>query len=338
MFDNTTSSARNQELIQGKGKLTDRKTLTMRMYDKSMGFGDYKHAVRYYNCGTQIELQNGTIKNANFCRDRFCPMCAWRRSKKLAHQNTVVYDAIKRETAQEKDLHKKNRMLFLTLTVPNVPLSALGQIVRQMSAGWNRFRNNRAVKKQPIVGFCRKFEVTYNAKTNTYHPHYHVLLTIRGWSANQQQWAHWWTAAMQSEVGLIVDIRAAYDDEQTVQDTEYGKIKSTVREISKYMAKPSDILEGVRTPEDWEQLRLALDGVREVSYGGIWRTYRKEYGYVDIDKDDLTDNDEVTNSEEPIEQWEWHFFRYELVGVRYESGVVLDFARNPYQRKKLLFS
>lgn len=336
MIKNNTGTIRNQELIHGK--LTNRKTLTMRLYDRVLSFGDFKHAVRYYNCGTQIEMQNGSIKTANFCRDRFCPMCEWRRTKKLTSQNMMVYDAIKNETAEEKDIHKKNRMIFLTLTVPNVPLSDLGSTLRNMSAGWNRFRNHRAVKKQPIIGFARKLEITYNEKTNTYHPHYHVLMTVRGWSADQKSWAHWWTVSMQSEIGLIVDIRAAYDDDTVVVDTQAGKISSSVRELSKYMAKASDVLEAVQTADDWETLRAAVGGVREVSYGGIWRDYRKKFGFVDIEKDDLTDNEVVTHSEEPIEQYEWHFWRYELVGVRYEWCAGDDILRYLHALKKPLCS
>lgn len=337
MNKNNTGTARNQELIHGK--LTNRKTLTMRLYDRVLSLGDFKHAVRYYNCGTQIEMQNGSIKTANFCRDRFCPMCEWRRTKKLTSQNMMVYDAIKNETANEKDEHKKNRMLFLTLTVPNVALDDLGQTLKNMSAGWNRFRNNRAVKRQPIVGFARKLEITYNKETHSYHPHYHVLLTVRGWAADQKDWAHWWTVSMQSQIGLIVDIRAAYDDEDgEASFKKAGSVKSSIRELSKYMAKASDVLEAVYTAEDWEILRAAVGGVREVSYGGIWREYRKKFGFVDIEKDDLTDNEVVTHSEEPIEQYEWHFWRYELVGVRYEWCAGDDFARDLYALRKLLCS
>ena len=35
--------------------------------------------------------------------------------------------------------------------------------------------------------------------------------------------------------------------------------------------------------------RAAVFAVREMTYGGIWRVYRRELGFVDIDDDDLTD-------------------------------------------------
>lgn len=272
-------------------KLSDRKTRTMKLYRFVMPF-DYKSAARYYNCGTTIALQNGKIKSANFCRDRLCPMCNYRRSQKMFSQNMTVYEKIKED-------HPNYRQLFLTLTVPNVPLWQLKETLRAMSSSWNRFRNHRAVKREPIVGYCKKLEITYNKEAHTYHPHYHVMLTVDGWASRIEDYVKWWSASVQKGRQLVCYIESVDGDAKSVA------------EMSKYMTKSDDILESLEdseisaAEEKWFMYRAAVFAVREMTYGGIWREYRRELGYVDIEDDDLTDTEVITHSDAPIIWYEW---------------------------------
>lgn len=272
-------------------KLSDRKTRTMKLYRFVMPF-DYKSAARYYNCGTTIALQNGKIKSANFCRDRLCPMCNYRRSQKMFSQNMTVYEKIKAE-------HPEYRQLFLTLTVPNVPLWQLKETLRAMSSSWNRFRNHRAVKREPIVGYCKKLEITYNKEVHTYHPHYHVMLTVDGWASRIEDYVKWWSASVQKGRQLVCYIESVDGDAKSVA------------EMSKYMTKSDDILESLEdseisaAEEKWFMYRAAVFAVREMTFGGIWREYRRELGYVDIEDDDLTDIEVITHSDAPIIWYEW---------------------------------
>ena len=68
-----------------------------------------------------------------------------------------------------------NRLEFVTLTRPNVKENELRKeielIVKRIS---NIVRILREKRKINISGI-RKIEVTYNAKTDTYHPHLHIL-------------------------------------------------------------------------------------------------------------------------------------------------------------------
>lgn len=288
MYSNTKNTI-NQEVTE---KLADRKTRTMQLYKRVMPF-DYKSAARYYNCGTTIALQNGMIKSANFCRDRLCPMCAYRRSQKMFGQNMTVYQKIKAE-------NPRYRQLFLTLTVPNVKLWQLKDTVKAMAASWNRFRNHRAFKREPVVGFCKKLEITYNKQDRTYHPHYHVMLTVDGWASRIEEYVKWWSASVQLGRQLVCYIESVQGDAKSVA------------EMSKYMTKSDDILESLEdsnistAEEKWFMYRAAVFAVREMTFGGIWREYRRELGYVDIEDDDLTDTEVITHSDAPIIWYEWH--------------------------------
>lgn len=281
-MNSNTKKAINQEVTE---KLSDRKTRTMELYRRVMPF-DYKSAARYYNCGTTIALQNGAIKTANFCRDRLCPMCMYRRSQKMFSQNMSVYQKIKAD-------HPQYRQLFLTLTVPNVHLWQLKETLQAMSDSWNRFRNHRAVKREPIVGFCKKLEITYNKHERTYHPHYHVMLTVDGWASPIQEYVKWWSASVQLGRQLVCYIESVSGDAKSVA------------EMSKYMTKSDDVMDSIQTEEQWFMYRAAIFAVREMTYGGIWRVYRREFGFVDIEDDDLTDTEVVTHSEEPIYWLQW---------------------------------
>lgn len=289
-MNSNTKNNINQEVQK---KLSDRKTRTMELYRRVMPF-DYKSAARYYNCGTTIALQNGKIKAANFCRDRLCPMCMYRRSQKMFSQNMAVYEKIKAE-------HPECRQLFLTLTVPNVPLWQLKETLKAMSSSWNRFRNHRAVKSEPIVGYCKKLEITYNKKAHTYHPHYHVMLTVDGWASPIENYVRWWSASVQKGRQLVCYIESVDGDARSVA------------EMSKYMTKSDDTLQSLMdfdtavTEEKWFMYRAAVFAVREMTYGGIWREYRRELGFVDIEDDDLTDIEVVTHSDAPIIWYEWQY-------------------------------
>lgn len=51
---------------------------------------------KIWYCGTSIGLTyDGLIASANFCRNRFCPTCQWRRSVKLFRQNYECFEWIK---------------------------------------------------------------------------------------------------------------------------------------------------------------------------------------------------------------------------------------------------
>ena len=59
------------------------------------------------------------------CKNRFCPFCSWRRSRKLSLQGYKILDAIR----QKENL----RYIFLTLTVQNPKLEDTRLIISHMN-------------------------------------------------------------------------------------------------------------------------------------------------------------------------------------------------------------
>ena len=65
--------------------------------------------------------------------------------------------------------------------------------------------------------------------------------------------------------------------------------KSSIEEVSKYVVKDSDFSGSAWVPE-FTQLYSALSHVRCFSPAGCWRDSRRALGFVDPDKDSLTDD------------------------------------------------
>ena len=74
------------------------------------------------------------LHGANFCRNRLCPMCNWRRSLKMYSQVSQITDKILTT--------RKSRFIFVTLTVKNPDAEHLTETLDLMNKG---FRISQAI-------------------------------------------------------------------------------------------------------------------------------------------------------------------------------------------------
>lgn len=108
--------------------------------------------------------------------------------------------------------YPKVRWVFMTLTVPNVPIDSLRDELRLMSKAWNKFIPRKEFK--PVKGWIRKTEVTCETKRKNHaHPHFHCLLMVSSsWFktnyTKQSRWSEIWGECMRLDTTPIVDIRA----------------------------------------------------------------------------------------------------------------------------------
>ena len=113
------------------------------------------------------------LHGANFCRNRLCPMCNWRRSLKMYSQVSQITDKILTT--------RKSRFIFVTLTVKNPDAEHLTETLDLMNKGFSYITSNSrtfapAQKfKESLQGYIKATEITYNSKENTYHPHIHCI-------------------------------------------------------------------------------------------------------------------------------------------------------------------
>ena len=271
--------------------------------NKLTGIPDYKFkSIRVNECGEYLKFkecpaghrEGQKLVSANFCRDRLCPLCQWRRAMKLAYQvNTVCHLALLEQPGL--------KFLFLTLTTKNVKAENLGAVIDQLNYAFKELIKRKEVK-QVVEGYFRAIEVTYNSNREDYHPHFHVILAVkpsyfqRYYYIRQSRWVELWKQALKVNYSPIVHIeriksRKKGDKPQIEQDNEeYMRAMSrAVAETAKYSVKPEDYIS-----EDIESvsnivltLSDALKGRRLISYGGILLEQRKKLNTDDVEGENV---------------------------------------------------
>ncbi len=254
---------------------------------KRLGFHKYK---RVYDCSTFLEFAltvDKTLKlvNANFCKVRLCPMCAWRRSLKIFAQVSRIMDSV--------DENYNYRYIFLTLTVRNCAPEELKNTLNLMTQAFNRMNQRKAFKKA-VKGYFRSLEVTYNRKDNTYHPHFHIILAVNKsyftdprLYISQEQWTNLWQDCLGVDYTPIVDVRRVE-----------GRSKA-VAETAKYTVKAEDYLirdnTGQIREDITDQIVLTLDTAlhrrRLISFGFLFKEIHKKLNLDDAIDGDLVDTD-----------------------------------------------
>ena len=279
---------------------------------------EFKKAYNVKDCGQYLEFavsedDNKRLKQAFFCKSKLCPLCNWRRSKKLRYQ---VMEIVQACIAKEP----KGRWLFLTLTCRNVSTKEeLDEIMREMTKAFHRLFKYKKVAKN-ILGFLRGTEVTVNRKEGTYHPHFHVLLFVKSvyFNAkdnyiNQEEWTKLWQKAMKLDYTPVVNVKA-------VKATEKYDLKGAILETAKYPVKPFDLLNDDFSAETkdmiTDDLTKGLHRKRQIGFGKLFKEIRKELQLEDIEEGDLIsveEDDENTSSvKEVIAKWNWERKNYYL--------------------------
>ena len=267
-------------------KMQEQKVIGLKLAESFRRPGDLDRASRVEQCGTFLEVSTMSdgqekLTAANFCRERLCPACSWRRSTRIYATTSAILDYI---DAHDTD----HKFLFLTLTVENCPAEKLGETLDEMAEAFKRMVNNRAWKRR-VRGAMRTLEVTINHESDTYHPHYHLILMVpkdyakKGskiyWT--QEEWAKLWQ----------VSARLSYKPHVWIEAVKGGRQKG-IEETSKYLAKDSEyILPGdpVRTDEVVAVLQEHLSGRRVISYTGDLLKAQRALKLVDPEAGPLTD-------------------------------------------------
>ena len=246
------------------------------------------------------------LYQAYFCKVRLCPMCAWRRSLKIAYHNKLI--------VEEANRQYKPAWIFLTLTVKNVEGDHLKQTITDMMQGFRKLFQYKKVKSGTL-GFFRALEITKNHEENTYHPHFHVLIPVKrsyftGKSyIKQAEWTSLWKRAMKLDYTPIVHVqrvkgKKGIDAEAIEKEVrEAMEEQKAILEISKYPVKDTDVIRGNEVTEENLDTVYYLDGAlasrRLIGYGGILKEIHQELNLTDAEDGDLIrieeDEDEVAN-------------------------------------------
>lgn len=209
------------------------------------------------------------LKEANFCRVRYCPVCQWRRSLMWLAR---FFQSLPKIVAE----YPNARWLYLTLTVRNPPIAELGVTLTKMNVAWRRLIKREAMK--PIKGWIRTTEVTRDAEGNA-HPHFHALLMVsQSWFkksyVKHARWVELWKDALRVDYEPNVDIRTVKQkDKSACEPTSICQyLQGAVAETLKYSVKPEDMTEH---PAWFLELTRQTHKRRFIATGGVLKNVLK---------------------------------------------------------------
>ena len=214
-------------------------------------------------------MEKTKLYRSNNCEHRFCPMCAWKKSRKNALKIGVLMQYLREEDNKE--------FVFLTLTAPNVKAEELNDEIKHYNKSFQRLMQRKEVKSV-VKGYVRKLEVTYNKERDDYHPHFHVILAVnksyftdtKAYIA-RDRWLELWQQSTKNNLITQVDVRKV-----KVTDN-----KKEVSEIAKYSAKDSDYLEDEKV---FDTFYKSLSGKRLIVYSGLFKDASKLYENKELEK------------------------------------------------------
>ena len=255
-------------------RVTFYKFMNRRIVSALSAIGEPAKAGAINDCGTfvQVGRRNGheIIKNANFCRQRLCQVCAWRRSAKFTAQMIPVC----------RNLAARGYIpIFITLTIRNPVAQDVHARMDVLMSGWDRLMKMRKYRRA-VAGFVRGVEITYNTINNTYHPHIHALLFMNNGYYSSNYISHDdlmadWQSAARLDYAPSVHIQAVRprhgDDDTTT---------AAVLETLKYCYK---IDYNTISSDTIATILYSLQGRRLISFGGVVADERRALQMGDID-------------------------------------------------------
>lgn len=241
------------------------------------------------NCSTFMmlvgdeTLEKKKQHKGNSCKNRFCPICSWRKAKKDALALSVMMAYLQEE--------EQKQFIFLTLTAPNVEADDLNEEIKHYNHSFKKLMERKEVRSV-VRGYARKLEITYNKERfitkdmyrkamayydkrglavgdnnpsyDTYHPHFHVLLVVdKSYFNNSRlyitrdRWLELWQEVTNNPLITQIDVRK-------VRGTQNDK----VYEIAKYSAKDEDYLVN---QDVFEVFYKVLKGKRLIVYSGLFK-------------------------------------------------------------------
>lgn len=292
------------ELLQSKNfdfELTESKLENVLMCAERLMFSQTDEAMR--------------LEHAFLCKDKLCPVCSWRRSRKNGQINREIL-------AKFVEEYPKARYIQLTLTAKNVTGEELSYGFTHLTESWTRLRKYKAVN-QHMLGFIRGTEVTYNHESDTYNHHMHVLIALKttyfksGNYLSHDDWTNLWQKALQVDYRPIVHVQRVYEKKLTLEEEEdLNDLDLTIPkglfyallEVSKYPMKPLNL------PDDFDEMKeievimylvMGLYRKRQMGLGGEFKRIKKdlENQGKNLDEDDLlasTDEKEVIKDSKRI--------------------------------------
>ena len=261
---NCTTESIESQVSKIFQKLAVKKNQNKKIVDYLFSTGQHRKAFTIENCATNIGISsiNGQAKivKADFCRERLCMVCAWRRQARFIAQMSPVMQLMEQRGYQ---------FLFATLTIKNCTQDKIQESIDILINGFANLRKRRKIRRV-WHGITRSIEISYNETADTFHPHIHMLIAVnKSYFTNQnyitqKELQEVWKDCCWLGYNPIVDIRKVTD------------ISGSVVETLKYSLKPTNEIEAIKAFEK-------LKGRRLISFTGEFAKTRNELKLSDFE-------------------------------------------------------
>jgi plasmid rolling circle replication initiator protein Rep len=295
-------------------KWQDHKKRSQVVAAKLEAIGLEKRSTRMKYCATHLEFNECadcgtvTVTNAQLCRDRLCPTCAWRLSLKRYAMMSGIMEAL-------YNGYPEYIYSLVTLTVKNPRPEKLRLCLEQMQEAWRSTINQRWTK-DCLAGWARSIEVTYNAAAGTFHPHYHIIMMTTDFVSIENIIMEWMRHCRKQ--GLEVSRKAQSSVEIAPTDHKEGySLAKSICETYKYTIK-SDSLADMPLSH-FKAYAEAVDGKRLISLGGKIKEMAKAMEADKLDElDEKDDNEKIdvclkcksVALDRIVCEWSWKQGRY----------------------------
>jgi replication initiation protein len=231
-------------------------------------------------CGTFLQyaadkkIENRKLFSANFCNNRYCPICAKNKSFKDARDVKIITEYL-------HDLDYQ--FLFATFTAPNCSQEELKAEITKYNKALERMFSRK--KYRFIKGYIRKLEITYNddpesKSYQTFHPHFHVLICVNKFYfkndyISKSQWLMDWRQAMKDSSITQVDIK------KVSLDSRKNNIDKSILELTKYITKDFDFYSEI---DVFENFYKGTKGKRMFAFSGLFKDAKKKLKNKELEK------------------------------------------------------
>jgi len=309
----------NNSILQEE-KFQDHKLMNNDMILKLRKTGFKKESEQVLHCGSylvfskqehqQTKETRNRLKEANFCKFRFCSTCNWRRNRNI---NRELLDAF---TSIESD--RSVSYIFLTLTIKNVATSDLRATVKHMNDSFKRMSKTKAFK-DVVLGHFKALEIVGDkTPPGEVHPHFHIILIVSNtyfkgnYYLSQKKWTEMWQKALRVDYTPVVDVRRI-----KAKETKSGKkltaLQSAVFEVAKYSVKHTELTQ--KPDDEFVTIMLQTRKMRFFSTGGI---LKEKINLLKCDEELINFRQEIEEMWQEIEEliYEWKDGNYRLKEIK----------------------
>lgn len=236
----------------------------------------------YYENASQcnhILTQNDTQLKARYCNTRVCNICNRVRTAKL--MNGYIMQFI-----------QFDRLEFTTLTTPNVKAEQLeNEINFFIKITSNIIRVLREKRGIDISGI-RKIEITYNADTDTYNPHVHILTNGYG-NMIIEEW--------------LKRSPTSYFGAQDTKQADAGSLNELFKYSTKFLSKSNKKSEVDLFVKPLDNIMTALYGKRTFQpFGKIKKLKENPEDFDNVMTLNSQEYEELKNTKHTSSYWIWN--------------------------------